>query len=497
MKAAVATLRGVSPSRLTSGSSANYKARDGRSDAHGLKATLLEDLEDDEGCDPVDMPEDDDYGTIGPELALAQTENDQGMLADRLGHMSRERRDSLGRMAAAFVSQPGSFAITTTAKQASASGTAETSESRDDGSSLAQSVPALSFSVTEPCLPQNGEPSGTDEKDGRDAVPNQSFSLSPSVPPSFALGQSLSGRNHSRTVSAFADLQESSSRSRRFTARVQSTQSLKEKAQHLVAFDPATLLMPPSPSLTQRPKMDPSSPRSAEARDTVGPLASSNPPSPQRAAFANNRASLGNRNSRYGGSSKVLAAPFQGGNNYSIPGFSSSRPQSSVWYQPPSPGSHHQDQPQSAQGFGSSWFSLRGHSRDPSRSTMASFGRAPSFAGSLPPSPHPSMTEIGKRPVLEHLRESSIQEGEPGMDAVELERGERRLYESSLHLAQYTGSEWPAFDARWSLRAIPAWVPLSSLQVAWGALVLLATAICSTIGYDFVQLATGHGVVSG
>ncbi|KAF9943267.1 hypothetical protein BGZ67_003030 [Mortierella alpina] len=496
MKAAVATLRGVSPSRLTSGSSASYKTRDGRSDAHGLTATLL-DPEDDDGCEAVDPrdAEDDDYGAIGPELTLAQTENDQGTLTGRLGHMSQERRDSVGRMAAAFVSQPGSFPIKTATKQTSTSGTAETSGNEDERDSLAHGVPALSFSVTEPCFPQSGEPSGEDEKDDQYEVPNKSFSLSPSVPPSFPPGQLLSGRNHSRTVSAFADLQESSSRSRRFTARVQSTQSLKEKAQHLVAFDPANHLMPPSPSLTQRPRMDPSSPRSAEARDTVGPLFSSNPPSPQRATFAINRASLGNRSSRYGGS-KILAAPFQGGNNYSIPGFSSSRPHSSYGHQPPSPGSHPQDQPQSAQGLGSSWFSLRGHSRDPSRSTMASFGRAPSFAGSLPPSPHPSMTEIGKRPVLEHLRDSSIGEDGSGMDAVELERGERQLYESSLHLPQYAVAEVPTFDARWSLRAIPAWVPLSSLQVAWGALVLLAVAICTTIGYDFVQLASGHNVVS-
>ncbi|KAF9576857.1 hypothetical protein EC968_003364 [Mortierella alpina] len=497
MKAAVATLRGVSPSRLTSGSSSNYKVRDGSSDAHELRTTLL-DPEDDEEClqvDPRDA-EDDDYGAIGPELELAQSENDQGTLADRLGHMNQERRDSLGRMAAAFVSQPGSFAIMTTSKQAPTSGSAETSGKGDEKGNLAHGVPALSFSVTEPCLPQSGGPSGEAEKGDKYEVPNQTFSLSPSVPPSFPPGQSLTGRNHSRTVSAFADLQESSSRSRRFTARVQSTQSLKEKAQHLVAFDPANHLMPPSPSLPQRPKMDPSSPRSTEARDTVGPLVSSNPPSPQRAMFAINRASLGNRSSRYGGS-KVLVAPFQGGNNYSIPGFSSSRPHSSYGHQPPSPGSHPQDQPQSAQGFGSSWFSLRGHSRDPSRSTMASFGRAPSFAGSLPPSPHPSMTEIGRRPVLENLRESSIQEEEPGMDAVELERGERQLHESNLHLPQYAAADWPAFDARWSLRAIPAWVPLSSLQVAWGALVLLAAAICTTIGYDFVQLATGHDVVSG
>ncbi|KAF9954242.1 hypothetical protein BGZ72_004745, partial [Mortierella alpina] len=427
MKAAVATLRNVSPSRLTSGSSSSYKARDGRSDTHGLRATLLKDSEGDDGCEPEELRDlEEDYDTIGPELTLAQSENDQRMLTDRLGHMSRERRDSLGRMAAAFVSQPGSFAIKTTSKQPSTSDTAGTSGNGGESGSLGHDVPALSFSVTEPCPQQSGDFIGKDEKDDKYAIPNQSYSLSPSVPPSFLPVQSVSGRNHGRTVSAFADLQESSARSRRFTARVQSTQSLKEKAQHLVAFDPANHLMPPSPSLTQRPKVDSSSPRSAEARDTVSPLVSSNPPSPQRAVFGNNRTSLGNRSSRYGGSSKVLAAPFQGGNNYSIPGFTSSRPQSSYGYQPPSPGSQHQGQPQSAQGFGSSWFNLRGHSRDPSRSTMASFGRAPSFAGSLPPSPHPSMTEIGKRPVLEHLRESLIQEEGAGMDAVELERGERQ-----------------------------------------------------------------------
>ncbi|KAF9965041.1 hypothetical protein BGZ70_005512 [Mortierella alpina] len=165
MKAAVATLRGVSPNRLASGSSGSYKTRDAGSDAHGLRATLL-DPEDDDGCELVNPrdADDDDYGAIGPELTLAQTENDQRTLADRLGHMSQERRDSLGRMAAAFVSQPGSFAIKTTTEQASGSGTAKASGKGGEKGSLTHSVPALSFSVTEPCLSQSGVASREDEK---------------------------------------------------------------------------------------------------------------------------------------------------------------------------------------------------------------------------------------------------------------------------------------------------------------------------------------------
>ncbi|KAG0208875.1 hypothetical protein BGX28_000274 [Mortierella sp. GBA30] len=507
VKAAVATLRSVSPSRL--GSSSGAKSRDGKSASTGWRMALLENPGEIEEIVPAADDDDDKevHDTIGPELEFASPGINRGAVEDKLRQFSQERRDSYGRMAAAFVSQPGSFAIQTTAVQPST--TRVVGSGVEDGShDTTPAVPELSFSVSDPTFRKDSEEQGHTGSGGGDGetIRPQMSSLSPSVPPSFQIGQSLSGRNHSRTVSAFADLQESSSRSRRPTARVQSTQSLKEKAQHLAAFDPINHLMPPSPSLTQRPRFDASSPTSAEARDSVGPLAS-NPPSPQRSPSGNYRASLGHRNSRYGSSGKVLPAPFQAGNNYSIPGFSSSRPQSSpVCPPPPSPGSQPQQeqQQQSAHGFGSSWFSLRGHSRDPSRSTMASLHRAPSVTGSIPPSPKPSMAEIGKRggPVLEHLRDSSMSGDVLALDAIELERGEFQQYESGRHPPQYAATDGGhmgglALDAQWSLRAIPAWVPLSSLKVAWGALVVLALAICATIVYDFVQLGLGNDVVSG
>lgn len=54
-----------------------------------------------------------------------------------------------------------------------------------------------------------------------------------------------------------------------------------------------------------------------------------------------------------------------------------------------------------------------------------------------------------------------------------------------------------AFDGMWSLRAIPSWVPISSLKIAWGSLMMLGLAITATIVYDFVQLGLGNDLVSG
>lgn len=69
-------------------------------------------------------------------------------------------------------------------------------------------------------------------------------------------------------------------------------------------------------------------------------------------------------------------------------------------------------------------------------------------------------------------------------------------HESSSYLPQYVSTA-AAFDQMWSLRAIPRWVPISSLKIAWGSLAVLALAIGATIVYAFVQLAAGNDFVSG
>ncbi|KAG0265405.1 hypothetical protein BG011_004790 [Mortierella polycephala] len=247
-------------------------------------------------------------------------------------------------------------------------------------------------------------------------------------------------------------------------------------------------------------------------------MLASAPHSPQKTPSPRghrHHASFGNgRHSRLSSSSKTLAAPFQGGNNYSIPGFSPSHPHASTSFHyphPSSPGFANQDLSQPGQGTGSSWLSRHLHSRNPSHATMTSISHFYS-AGSTPSSPHPSMVEIGVagrgHPVIEHLGDPSIlgegsaetRSNTATVEVDELERNERQLHESNFHLPQYTGQANTGmfeFDARWSVRAIPIWVPISSLKIAWSSLLLLAVAIGMTIVYDFAQLALGNDIVSG
>ena len=345
------------------------------------------------------------------------------------------------------------------------------------------------------------------------------LNLSPSAPPSFSEGHQVGSRG--RTVSASAALQERTSRMQRYASNTLSTQSLKEQLQAQAGPGSANSLSihltPPSPSLAQHAQFEAMpGPRSAEAQDSVSPL----PPSPGKAPL-HHRISFTNRNPRVSGSHKTLAAPFQGGNNYAIPGFGSGHnsngPATSPVYSPTSPD---QEQPQSAQGFGSSWFSRRRHSRDPSRSTMASTGMPPSAisvppspllmmpepgggvgrAGeeamlassptALPPSPATEMREYRRSSLYSHYRPQSHYSHTS-------ERPESQVHESHFHLPQYGGVAGLAFDAMWSLRAIPSWIPISSIKIAWGSLAVLVLAIGATIVYDFIQLGMGNDVVSG
>ncbi|KAF9120141.1 hypothetical protein BGW39_011644, partial [Mortierella sp. 14UC] len=82
-------------------------------------------------------------------------------------------------------------------------------------------------------------------------------------------------------------------------------------------------------------------------------------------------------------------------------------------------------------------------------------------------------------------------------EGTEFERTEARLHESNFHLPLYSIGGGLGFDARWSLRAIPDWFPMSSTKVAWTSLTILVLAIGSTIVYDFIQLARGNDLMGG
>ena len=508
-------------------------SRDARVPFHEWKAPLLEnheEVDENEREDETDLRDE----TLGPELFLAKTEQSQtpssglasGSGSDPDGQRSEARRGSLGRMAAAFVAQPGAFSILT-APVGSSLVLGNAGEERD---ATSVQVPTLTITAQDTVDRLQGLKPTQGGAIHSVTVP----SLSPSGPPTFLSGQGAGKRSHGRTVSASAEILDRSPRSQRSAFRAQSTQSLKEIHQQqdrLAAPGSANSLSihltPPSPSLLPNAQLEATNPHSDEARDSVTPLASpAAQPSPQPRAPLHHRNSFNGRNNHR----HSVVAPFQGGNNYSIPGFSP-HPQTSPQH-PPSPGSNSVlDQGStSAQGLGSSWFSRRPHSRDPSRSTMASFGMAHSASStplsSLPtpselttigglgvglgasvvagagkqPEKHyfPDSTTIGSLTIAAHhtTATSTTVTGTTVADAAavaEFERAEGRLHESSFHLPLYS----IGFDARWSLRAIPDWFPMSSTKVAWTSLTILVLAIGSTIVYDFIQLARGNDLIGG
>ncbi|KAG0379637.1 hypothetical protein BGX24_012352 [Mortierella sp. AD032] len=524
---------GVSPS-------SSPGSRDARAPSHDWRAPLLEDheeVDEDEREDESDARDE----TLGPELYLAKTEQSQafgsipgswsGSGSDFDGQRSEARRSSLGRMAAAFVSQPGSFSISTApaSPPLAPGGTVER-----DAQSI--QVPTLTFTAQDAV----DRPQGLQPTQGVTKHSVTAPSLSPSGPPSFLPAQPVGKRAHGRTASA--GIMERPPRSQRPPLRTQSTQSLKEIQQkqqgRLAPPESANSfslrLTPPSPSLLPNAQFEATTVQSEEAREGIAPLASpAAQPSPQpRTTPLHHRTSFNGRNNHR----HSVVAPFQGGNNYSIPGFSP-QPQTSPQH-PPSPGSNSAvDQTlTSAQGLGSSWFNLRHHSRNPSRSTMTSIG-IPYSAGSMPPSPFLTPSELvtggglgiglgagivdpGKRSeeyfhdattttsgsmtmAPQHTTTTTAGAVSAGTTVAEVsgvaefERVEGRLHESNFHLPLYSTGGGLGFDARWSLRAIPDWFPVSSTKVAWTSLTILVLAIGSTIVYDFIQLARGADPVGG
>ncbi|KAF9536591.1 hypothetical protein EC957_010364, partial [Mortierella hygrophila] len=511
---------------------ANPGSRDARVPFHDWKAPLLEnheEIDENEREDEIDLRDE----TLGPELSLAKTEQSHtpssgstpGSGSDSDGQRSEARRGSLGRMAAAFVAQPGAFSILT----APIGSSLVSGKAGEERHTTTVQVPTLTITAQDTVDRSQGlKPTQGGAKHNVTAP-----SLSPSGPPTSLSGQAAGKRSHGRTVSASAEILDRSPRSQRPAFRTQSTQSLKEIHQQqdrLAAPESANSLSihltPPSPSLLPNAQFEATNPHSDEARDSVTPLASpagqpSPQPSPQPRSPLHHRNSFNGRNSHR----HSVTAPFQGGNNYSIPGFSP-HPQTSPQH-PPSPGSNSvlDQAPTSAQGLGSSWFSRRPHSRNPSRSTMTSFGM-PHSAGSIPPSPLPTPSELtttgglgvglgasgvagaGNRSEDHYFPDSTTMgsltiaahnatpmgttsTGTIVADAsagAEFERAEGRLHESNFHLPLYS----IGFDAQWSLRAIPDWFPLSSTKVAWSSLTILVLAIGSTIVYDFIQLAHGN-----
>lgn len=525
--------------RLGTSPNASPGSRDARIPSYEWKARLLENHdevdENDREDDEADLRED----NLGPELSLAKTEQSQiaGSASvsvskpesDFDGLRNEARRGSLGRMAAAFVSQPGSFSILT----APVGSSLVPEKAGEDRDAKGVQVPTLTFTAQDTV----DQPQGLNSSQGGANHSVTAPTLSPSGPPSFLHEQNVGKRSHGRTVSASAEIFDRSPRLQRPTLRTQSTQSLKEIQKHqqnrLAPPESASSLSihltPPSPSLLPNAQFEATAPRSDEARDSVTPLASpAAQSSPQPRTPLHHRNSFNGRNNHR----HSVVAPFQGGNNYSIPGFSP-HPQTSPQH-PPSPGSNSViDQvPTSAQGLGSSWFNRRPHSRDPSRSTMTSI-RMTQSVGSVPPSPLSTPSEttgtgglgVGlgagiagaeTRPE-EHFPDSTTMgslttaachttatgttsTGTTVADAAgvaEFERAEGCLHESNFHLPLYSFGGGLGFDAQWSLRAIPDWFPVSSTKVAWTSLAILVLAIGSTIVYDFIQLARGNDLVGG
>ncbi|KAG0352282.1 hypothetical protein BG005_008263 [Podila minutissima] len=470
MKAAMASLAGGgSPSRFGSNSSLNSSYKDARPLTIEWATTLLENPEED------GFGEEEEHEAIGPELSLASIDSDK-MSSGSTPFMDG-RRDSTGRMAAAFSAQPGSFSIHTAP--------VGTSQETDTTDHQAEGL-SLTPSRTEPTL--------------HCTLPSTEIglTLSPSAPPGFTLQSAA--RNHGRAFSASAAEDRSGGVPR------QSTQSLRELTPTNGRLGSAGLsihLMPPSPSLGHA--------RFEGSHPPTLPSPAVAPPSPQQRGHLGHRSSFSNnRNNRLSGSFKILPAPFQGGKNYAIPGFPSPHPSPALQSPPPIPPSperhsRHGD----PSGSSSSWF--RRHSRDPSRSTMASGQVYPTK--SAPPSPHPSVLEAGGVGFGHKAKHSAQSAGslealmfDHGEDEFDRERGGsgaggeggsgHHYHESSSYLPQYVSTA-AAFDQMWSLRAIPRWVPISSLKIAWGSLMVLVLAIGATIVFAFVQLATGNDIVSG
>ncbi|KAF9385987.1 hypothetical protein BGX21_000921, partial [Mortierella sp. AD011] len=447
-KAAVASLAGGSPIHDT---------WDELPSPQEYKATLLE-----------DHLEADKAGKGSDAKSRGEKEGTRGQLgidkkplnpSDSLLRPDDIRRDSLGRMAAAFVSQPGSFSIKTTTL----------------------SLPSSSWS-------SNNKLSGLGSRQevnhrNREEPPHSSVSLEPSAPPTIQVDQNSGSRNRTVSTSALQDRRDSA---KEHNPRTPSAQSLREIVQRNQLAVPGSAnstnihLIPHSPQRTTSPFL-----AIAENRDSARSPTSSVPPSPLKLS-RKNRSSDGGHGTRLSGSGKTLAAPFQSGNNYSIPGFGSNHSPSSPSHPLPSPvfpgytGYTGQDQPMSAQGFGPSWINRRSHTRDPSRSTC----EKSQWNGSIPPSPHPSLSDaVGVEtpngqsrqefPVTPHSEVTNY--SDPGKQ-----------------LSLYALENGIAFDPMWNLRAIPTWIPVSSLKIAWGSLGILASIISATVVYDFVQLAMGN-----
>ncbi|KAG0087705.1 hypothetical protein BGZ93_010772 [Podila epicladia] len=192
MKAAMASLAGGgSPSRFGSNSSLNSGYKDVKPPTIEWATTLLENPEE-EGFE-----EDEEHEAIGPELSLANIDSER-MSSGSIPLMDG-RRDSTGRMAAAFSAQPGSFSIYTAPV-----GTSQATDSTDHQAEYLSLTP----SRTEPAL-QSTLPST-----------ETGLTLSPSAPPGFNLQNAA--RNHGRTCSASAAEDRPGGMPR------QSTQSLRE-----------------------------------------------------------------------------------------------------------------------------------------------------------------------------------------------------------------------------------------------------------------------------
>ncbi|KAG0015994.1 hypothetical protein BGZ80_009500 [Entomortierella chlamydospora] len=452
-KAAVASLAGGSPIHDTG---------DELSSPQEYKATLLEDhLEADKGGKGSNGKSRDEKEGRRGELGI---DKKPSSLPNSLLRPDDIRRDSLGRMAAAFVSQPGSFSIKTTTLSLPSSSRSSSNKLSDLGSRQE--------------LNQRN----------REEPPHSSVSLEPSAPPTIQVDQNSGSRN--RTVSASA-LQDGRDSAKEHNPRSPSAQSLRENVQRNQLAVPGsanstnTHLTPHSPQRTTSPFL-----AVAENRDSSRSPTSSVPPSPLRLS-RKNRSSDGGHGIRLSGNGKTLAAPFQSGNNYSIPGFGSSHSPSSPSHPLPSPvypgypGYPGQDQPMSAQGFGPSWINRRSHTRDPSRSSCVKS----QWNGSIPPSPHPSLSDA---------MGVETPNGQSRQEFPMTPHSEVTNYsDPGKRLSLYALENGIAFDPMWSLRAIPTWIPVSSLKIAWGSLGILASIISATIVYDFVQLALGNDVVDG
>ncbi|KAG0223756.1 hypothetical protein BGW41_005375 [Actinomortierella wolfii] len=510
---------------------------------------------------------------------------------------SQGRRDSIGRMAAAFSSQPGSFAIKTTRSD---SGQQQLQLPRRTGEG--QDVSRSSTLVPE------------DRKDVRDTKPLSTvMTLSPSSPPllpippaadmnpagEFTLPTTLrmdqtereceEQQHQSRQHVNAEEVTEQSSTTSGTDKQTLSTQSLKDmnrfppSSSHptLLAVStvmtPTMHLTPPSPLLNQDvpqfgplslPSSRPSSPSSPsftittsqptviESQPTFDPPSPCTPPpggtyshshSHSQSLSASPWTGMGfggcgkdeksahrrqsshqlpnshfcrtNRSSPSPASHRIITPPFLGGNNYSIPGFSSSSHQSG------------HDKSPTLDHFpilGGAGVGLSGgepledgsnnhgrkrhgyHTREHSRSTMIS-----ALGGRLSPSSPPPLIVPGHDTMLPDGGVTSstaaaittttmVSSAVAGLGGGGFDGrggggsnglcGRPSLPESQWTLPQHQQS-LADFDAQWSLRAIPEWVPLSSLTVAWSSLGVLCFGIGATIIYDFVLLGLGKNPV--